>query len=87
VYNVGYASLSSSSSSLSMLLNLYMQGQISEQLWQRMMRLFDDEATSKTERMALVRYVRDVVSEDGSDSQYMPRAKDLSEVLSHVRHA
>ncbi len=72
---------------MSMLLNLYMQGQISEQLWQRMMRLFDHEATSKTERMALVRYVSDMVSEDASDSLHMPLATDLAEVLSHVRHS
>ncbi|MFT4603368.1 MAG: hypothetical protein ACI9W4_000082 [Rhodothermales bacterium] len=81
------ASLAPNSSSLAMLFNLYMQGQISERVWKRMMRLMDSAKTTKTERMALARYVRDVCEETGAASLNMPRVKELGDMLTHVRHS
>lgn len=79
------ATMTPHGSSLSMLLNLYMQGAISEKVWKRMMRLMDSENASKTERMALARYVRDVVSETGAASLNMPRVNELGDMLANLR--
>ncbi|NNE70855.1 MAG: hypothetical protein HKN29_10905 [Rhodothermales bacterium] len=70
-----------------MLLNLYMQGHISEKVWKRVMRLMDSQNATKQERMALARYVRDVVAETGVASLNMPRVTELSDMLAHVRHS
>ncbi len=81
------ANLASNNSSLTMLFNLYMQGQISEKVWKRMMRLMDSKKATKTERMALARYVRDVMEETGAASLNMPRVTELGDMLTHVRHS
>ena len=81
------AKLASNNSSLTMLFNLYMQGQISERVWKRMMRLMDSKKATKTERMALARYVRDVMEETGTASLNMPRVNELGDMLMHVRHS
>jgi hypothetical protein len=86
VYDMASAN-ASSNSSLTMLFNLYMQGQISERVWKRMMRLMDSKKATKTERMALARYVRDVMEETGAASLNMPRVTELGDMLTHVRHS
>ena len=77
------ANLTSQSSSLSMLLNLYVAGQISERQWKRMSRLLDSDKVNKAERMALAHYVRDVVAESGAASLNMPKVGELGDMLSH----
>lgn len=78
-------SASASNSAFTMLLNLYMQGHITDSVWARMMQLFDADGTTNMERMALARYVKDVVSENGTRSLFIPRVSELNEVLSDLR--
>ena len=82
---MGSASTTPSSSAFTLLLNLYMKGQISENVWTRMMRLFDADGTTNMERMALARYVKDVVSETGSRSLFIPKVSELNDMLADLR--
>ena len=81
------ANLTPSGSSMSNLLTLYMQGQITERQWKRMMRIMDSRKASKTERMAIARYFRDVVSEKGSSALRMPKLGEVNDMLGYARNS
>jgi hypothetical protein len=81
------ANLSNSGSSLSVIFNLYMQGQITERVWRRTMRLMDSQSATKNERAALARYVGDMAAENGTGPRFLPKVQEMTETLAQVRNA
>ena len=71
-------------SSLSTLFARYIDGQINEQSWKKMMRTFDLEGITNFERLAFARFMNEVISE-GSDAVNVPQPEEMEEILTTMR--
>ncbi|MFT5141419.1 MAG: hypothetical protein ACI80V_000541 [Rhodothermales bacterium] len=87
VFPMASATVSNSNSSLNVIFNLYMQGQITERVWRRTMRLMDSQNATKHERAALARYVGDMATENGVGPRFLPKVREMKETLAQVRNA
>jgi hypothetical protein len=63
-----------------------MQGQITDKTWGSLMRLFDADGVSTTERLALARFVTELVDEKGSGELKMPKVGEVKDLLVEIRH-
>ncbi len=73
-------------SSFPVLLARYVQGDIDNSMWKRLMALLDADGVTEPERMALARFVNDVVSENGPQSLFVPKEEEVKDLLSETRH-
>ncbi|MEQ9104578.1 MAG: hypothetical protein RIE53_07750 [Rhodothermales bacterium] len=67
------------------LLARYLNGQIGERVWSRLMRTFDFSGMSTHEREAYLRFMNDVAPEGGLQLKYVPRTAELSNILQDIR--
>ncbi len=72
-------------SSLTNLLIRYMDGQIAEQSWEKMMQTFDNGDMTTFERMAYARFMNDVIADTAANALYVPRPDELEELLQETR--
>lgn len=73
-------------SSFPVLLARYVQGDINDSMWKRLMTLLDADGVTEPERMALARFVNEVVAENGQKSLFVPREEEVKDLLSETRH-
>jgi len=74
-----------SGSSFSALLARYMNGQIAERSWKKIMRTFDLAGVSSTERRAFARFMNDMLAEGSTNRLNVPKPVAMEELLSDVR--
>lgn len=74
-------------SSLSALLARYMNGQIAERSWTKLMRTFDLEGISCFERMAFARFMNDVLDDGQSERLNVPKPLEMEELLNDLKKA
>ncbi len=72
-------------SSLTYLLIRYMDGQIAEQSWEKMMQTFDHGDMTTFERMAYARFMNDVIADTAVNALYVPKPDELEEILQEIR--
>ncbi len=72
-------------SSLSNLLIRYMDGQIAEQSWEKMMHTFDHGGMTAFERMAYARFMNDAIADTAVHSVYVPKPDEMEELLQETR--
>ncbi len=75
------------SSALLMLLARYVDGQIADVSWKKLMRVFDTAGMSSTERLALAKFVNDLFSERRDAAFNVPKLKETRDLLSDIRVA
>ncbi|QXD16875.1 hypothetical protein GQ464_008030 [Rhodocaloribacter litoris] len=73
-----------SSSALPLLLARYVRGQIAEPAWHNLMHVFDAEDLTVPERLALAKFVNDLLVEQGRIFQ-MPRPEEIRDLLAETR--
>ena len=76
-----------SSSALPRLLTHYMMGRIADTTWHQLMSLFDADAVSSQERLALARFVNDLLDDPGPKTFAIPRLDEAQELLTETRMA
>ncbi|RMF58119.1 MAG: hypothetical protein D6746_10055 [Bacteroidetes bacterium] len=72
------------SSALAVLLARYVRGQIAEAAWHNLMQAFDADEISGPERLALARFVNDLLSERGAQAE-IPRLEEIQDLLAETR--
>ena len=72
-------------SPLENLLVRYMNGQIADQSWDRMMETFDHEGVTTFERLAYARFMNELISDAGPERLHVPMPKEMEELLVEVR--
>ena len=78
--------LQQGTSSFPVLLARYMHGDIPDTMWTRLMRLFDADGVTAPERMALARFVNELVAEGLDKSLQVPREEEVKDLLDDTRH-
>ncbi len=73
------------SSALPMLLARYVNGQIAEIAWHNLMRVFDTNEISFGERLALARFVNDLLMEKRTGSVHIPKIEEVMDLLTETR--
>ena len=63
----------------------YVNGQIADRSWHRMMETFDHEGVTVFERMAFARFVTEVIDDLGSDELRIPGPDEMEELLIETR--
>lgn len=81
------ASLRHSKVSLSLLFARYVRGEIGDTIWSRLMQLLDDDDVTRTERLALARFVNEVVAEGGPAALLVPMEDEARALLGDIRPA
>ncbi len=81
------ASLHRSGVSLSILFARYVRGEIGDSIWSRLMHLLDDDDVTSNERLALARFVNEVVAEGGPSSLFVPMEDEARALLGDIRPA
>lgn len=71
--------------SFSVLLARYMQGQIGEVVWTKLMRVFDAEGVTSRERMAYARFMSEMLAESEHSSLNIPVGDEMTGILSEIR--
>ncbi len=71
--------------SFSVLLARYMQGQIGEAVWTKLMRVFDAEGVTSRERMAYARFMSEMLAEREQSSLNIPVGDEMTGILSEIR--
>jgi len=71
--------------SFSSLLARYMQGQIAESAWTKLMTAFDAEGVTSTERMAYARFMNDMLTERARFALNIPADDEISGILMETR--
>ena len=72
-------------SSLSILFTRYLNGDINESAWRRMMSTLDREGISPKERMALARFITEAIDERKPGRLNLPGPEELDELLTDLR--
>jgi len=72
---------------LSMLFSRYLNGDIHEGAWRKMMRTLDDESLQPNERIAFARYMNEMIAESQRDGFNIPAPEEVREILSASRAA
>ncbi len=70
-----------------MLLARYVNGEIADRFWRRLMRTFDADEITTEERLALARFVNDLLSERGPRVVNIPRLEETTALLLATRAA
>lgn len=70
---------------LSVLFSRYLNGDITERAWRRMMRTFDHEGVSATDRMAFARFMTEVIDESEEGRLNVPAPEEMTDILSDMR--
>lgn len=71
--------------SFSVLLARYMQGQIGEVVWTKLMRVFGAEGVTSRERMAYARFMSEMLAEREQSSLNIPVGDEMTGILSEIR--
>jgi hypothetical protein len=71
-------------SSFSMLFARYVNGQINENAFKKMMHTFDSARINRTERLAFARFMNDMISE-GRGGLNVPRPEEAEDILTDMR--
>ncbi len=74
-----------SGSSFSALLARYMNGQIAERSWKKLMKTFDLAGVSSLERMAFARFMNEILADGDTDQLNVPKPAEMEELLSEIR--
>ena len=74
-----------SGSSFSALLARYMNGQIAERSWKKLMKTFDLAGVSSLERMAFARFMNEILADGDTDQLNVPKPAEMEELLSETR--
>jgi Ca2+-binding EF-hand superfamily protein len=72
-------------SALSVLFSRYLNGDITERAWKKMMQTFDQEGVSATERMAFARFMSEVIDETEQTGLNVPKPEEMTDILSGTR--
>jgi len=75
------------SSALLMLLARYVNGQIADISWKKLMHVFDRAEMTSPERLALARFVNDLLAERRDNSINVPKLKETRALLKETRIA
>ena len=79
------ASIHRSGVSLSLLFARYVRGEIGDSIWSNLMHLLDGEDVTSNERLALARFVNEVVAESGPAALFVPRDDEARDLLDEIR--
>jgi len=71
--------------SFSTLLARYMQGQIADTAWKKLMSAFDAEGVTSPERMAYARFMNEMLSDRGKSSLDIPVSDEMAGLLKETR--
>ena len=77
--------LRNSSVSLSLLFARYVRGEIGDTIWANLMRLLDDGDVTTAERLALARFMNEVVAEGGPSALFVPVEAEARSLLGDTR--
>ena len=69
----------------SVLFSRYINGDITERVWKRMMRTFDHEGITATERMAFARFMTEVIDDEKDGRLNVPAPEEMSAILTDMR--
>ena len=72
-------------SSFTNLLLRYMDGQIADRSWDKIMKTIDQEGLTTKERMAFARFMNEVIEEAPSVALHVPKPAEMEDLLSEVR--
>jgi len=72
-------------SSFTNLLLHYMDGQITDRSWDKIMKTVDQEGLTRKERMAFARFMNERIEDPSSDSLHVPGPAELEQLLSEIR--
>jgi len=72
-------------SALPMLLARYVNGQIAEVAWHNLMHVFDADEITSGERLALARFVNDLLMEKGPGAVHVPKVDEIKDLLTETR--
>ena len=72
-------------SAFSLLFSRYLNGEITEKVWTKMMKTFDREGISATERMAFARFMSEMVDESGMGKLNVPAPEEMNDILTDMR--
>ena len=72
-------------SSFTDLLLRYMDGQIADRSWDKIMKTIDQEGLTTTERMAFARFMNEVIDDASSVALHVPGPSEMKELLSEIR--
>ncbi len=72
-------------SALSVLFSRYLNGDITERAWDKMMKTFDHEGVSAKERMAYARFMTEVIDDSKRDKLNVPAPQEMSDILTDMR--
>ena len=67
------------------LLARYLNGEIGDRMWTRLMKTFDFSGMSAHERQAYVRFMNDIADEGSLQLKYVPRTTEMSTILQDIR--
>ena len=76
---------SATTPSFSHLLARYMNGQIAETAWKKLMGVFDAEGVTSDERMAYARFMNELLAERQKSAVSIPARDEMTDLLAHVR--
>ena len=74
-----------SRTSFSSLLARYMQGQIAETAWKKLMSAFDAEGVTSPERMAYARFMNEMLTERAKSNLNIPVGDEMAGLLIETR--
>lgn len=72
--------------SFPVLLARYMRGEIGDPVWSRLMQLLDASDVTGTERIALARFVNELVDEGGPEALSVPLESEAQDLLQDTRN-
>jgi len=78
-------SLAPRKTAFSVLFSRYLNGDITERVWKKMMRTFDQEGISATERMAFARFMTEVIDDNKEGRVNVPAPEEMSDILTDMR--
>ena len=73
-------------SALAHLFIRYMEGQITQKSWERLMQNFDHQGMTTMERKAYARFMKDVIDDGMVQSLNVPKPDEMDELLHEIRH-
>ncbi len=79
------SSSASMPSALPMLLARYVNGQIAEIAWHNLMHVFDADEITSGERLALAKFVNDLLRERGTRAVNIPALDEIKDLLTETR--
>lgn len=80
-----HASTTLNRTSFSALLARYMQGQIGESAWRKLMTVFDAEGVTSRERMAFARFINEMLAERETIFSNIPSSDEVTGLLTAIR--